>query len=130
MPRPLPSTSILVKGRYFYLFSVKIGSGAHPQPPIQWLPGALSSGVKLTTHLHPVPRFRIHGAIPPPFYTSFRGRYNFILWTNVYTWNGVLSCPYSRRSSGYSCPDTHTYRHTNSQSTVFELVTIKNAFIK
>jgi hypothetical protein len=35
------------------------------QPPIQWLPGALSLGVKLTTHLHLVPRSRMHGAISP-----------------------------------------------------------------
>jgi len=38
-------------------------------PPIQWVPGALTPGVKrpgmkLTTHLHLVPRLRMRGAIP------------------------------------------------------------------
>jgi len=40
------------------------------QPPIQWVTGDLTSGlsgqdVKLTTHIQPVPRSRIHGAISP-----------------------------------------------------------------
>jgi hypothetical protein len=40
------------------------------QPPIQWLPGALSlgvsgRGVKLTTHLHLAPSSGMRGAIPP-----------------------------------------------------------------
>jgi hypothetical protein len=35
------------------------------QPPIQWIPGAPSLGVKLTTHLHLVQRSRMRGAIPP-----------------------------------------------------------------
>jgi hypothetical protein len=35
------------------------------QPPIQWVPGALSLGVKLITSLHLVPRSRMRGAIPP-----------------------------------------------------------------
>jgi len=45
---------------------VQNGSGAHP---IQWVPGALSlgikwPGVKLITNLHLVPRSRMRGAIP------------------------------------------------------------------
>jgi hypothetical protein len=43
------------------------------QSPIQWVPGALSLGggglsdwgMKLTTHLHLMPKLRIGGAIPP-----------------------------------------------------------------
>jgi hypothetical protein len=36
------------------------------QPPIQWVPGALSPrDVKLTTHIHLVPRSRMRGAVPP-----------------------------------------------------------------
>jgi hypothetical protein len=40
------------------------------QPPIQWVAGVLSlgvkrPGVKLTTHLNLVPRSRMRGAIPP-----------------------------------------------------------------
>jgi hypothetical protein len=42
----------------------------HTQPPIQWVPGALSMGVKrpgleLTTHLHLVPRLRMCEAMSP-----------------------------------------------------------------
>jgi hypothetical protein len=32
------------------------------QPPIKWVPGVLSRGVKLTPHLHLVPRSRMRGA--------------------------------------------------------------------
>jgi hypothetical protein len=43
------------------------------QPPIQWAPGALSPGVKLTTHLQPVPRSRKCGSIHPlPHTPSWR----------------------------------------------------------
>jgi hypothetical protein len=35
------------------------------QPPIQWVQGAPSWGVNLTTHLHLVPRSRMRGAIHP-----------------------------------------------------------------
>jgi hypothetical protein len=51
----------------FFLHCVK--------PPIQWVPGALSLGVKrqvmkLTTHIHLVPRSRMRGSIPAlPKYT-------------------------------------------------------------
>jgi hypothetical protein len=52
------------------------------QPPIQWVPGALSlgqngQGVKLTTHLHLVPRSRMCGAIPP------LPQYVFMAWSLV-----------------------------------------------
>jgi hypothetical protein len=45
------------------------------QPPIKWVPGALSRGlrgrgVKLTTHLQLVPRSRKYGSIHPLPYTS------------------------------------------------------------
>jgi hypothetical protein len=40
------------------------------RPPIQWVPGALSPGVKLTTHLQLVPRSRIRGSIHPLPHTS------------------------------------------------------------
>jgi hypothetical protein len=49
------------------------------QPPIQWVPEALSLGqvMKLTTHLHLAPRSRICGAIPP------LPQYAFIAWCSV-----------------------------------------------
>jgi hypothetical protein len=45
------------------------------QPPIQWVPGALSTGVKrlgreLTSHNHVVPRSRKSEAVPPLPHTS------------------------------------------------------------
>jgi hypothetical protein len=52
------------------------------QPPIEWVPGALSLGVKergreATTHLHLLPRSRMHGAIPP------LSQYVFMAWCLV-----------------------------------------------
>jgi hypothetical protein len=52
------------------------------QPPIQWVPGALTlgvkrPGVKLTIHLHLVPRSRMRGAIPP------LPQYVFMAWCLV-----------------------------------------------
>jgi hypothetical protein len=49
------------------------------QPPIQWVPVALSlevkwPGVKLTTHLHLIPSSRLRGAIPP------FSQYAFVAW--------------------------------------------------
>jgi hypothetical protein len=51
------------------------------QPPIQWVPevlfpGVKRPGVKLTTHLQPVPRSRIYGSIHPLRHTpSWRSAY-------------------------------------------------------
>jgi hypothetical protein len=52
------------------------------QPPIQWVPRALSLGVKrpgceLTTHLHLVPKSRMPGAIHP------LTQYAFMAWCLV-----------------------------------------------
>jgi hypothetical protein len=52
------------------------------QPPIHWVPGALSlrvkrQEVKLTTHLHPGPSSRMLGAIPP------LPQYAFMAWCSV-----------------------------------------------
>jgi hypothetical protein len=49
-----------------YLFSAAVRLVMEPfQPPIQWVPGALSSGLKLNTNPHLEPRLRLGGAIPP-----------------------------------------------------------------
>jgi hypothetical protein len=58
------------QGLGIFLFTTVSRKALGPtQPPIQWVPGALSRGVKLTTHLHLVPRSRMRGAIPPlPLY--------------------------------------------------------------
>jgi hypothetical protein len=50
------------------------------QPPIQWVPGALSLGVqdvKLTTHFNLVPRLRNSGVISPLH------PYAFMVWCSV-----------------------------------------------
>ena len=56
-------------------------------PSIQWVQGAFSLGLdvnmKLTTHLHLVPRLRMHGVLPPP-------PYNFMVSTRI---NPLLPSP-------------------------------------
>jgi hypothetical protein len=52
------------------LHSVRTGSGAHstscPVGTGAVSPGGSGRGVKLTTHLHLVPRSRTHDAVAPP----------------------------------------------------------------
>jgi hypothetical protein len=59
------------KGQWWdFFFSVAFRTVVRPtQPPKQWVPGALTRGVKrpgvkLTTHLHVLPRLRMRGGIP------------------------------------------------------------------
>jgi hypothetical protein len=83
-------------GNFSLHHRVQNGSGT-PQPPIQWVPGALSlgysgRGMKLTTHIHLVPRSRMRGAIPP------LPQYAFMAWCLVkhrdkFTFTFIL--PYS-----------------------------------
>jgi len=55
----------------FFLFATASRPALGPtQPLIQWVPGAVSRGVKLTTHLHLEPRLKTRGALPPLFHTS------------------------------------------------------------
>jgi hypothetical protein len=63
-------------GNFSLYHCFQTGSGTHPAP-IQWIPGALSLGVKLTTHLHLVPRSSMGGVI-----TSFP-QYAFLVWCSV-----------------------------------------------
>jgi len=57
-------------GLGIFLFTTTSRMALRPtQPPIQWVPGALSLGVKwpeceADTHLHLVPRSRVRRAIP------------------------------------------------------------------
>jgi hypothetical protein len=60
------------QGLGIFLFTTKSELALGPtQPTIQWVPGSLSLGgkaagvVKLTTHLHLMPRSRICGAMTP-----------------------------------------------------------------
>jgi hypothetical protein len=85
--------------RIFLLVTASRPALGRAQPPIQWLPGALPQwwsgwGVKLTTHLHVVPRLRMCGYILPlPHTSSRRGTYlstdttfRFACSFTVYVW--------------------------------------------
>jgi hypothetical protein len=49
---------------HFFLFTTASRPAlGTTQPPIQWVPGTLSRGIKRTTRLHLVPRLRTHWAI-------------------------------------------------------------------
>jgi hypothetical protein len=89
------------QGLGIFLFTTASRTALGPtQPPIQWVPGALtlgysSRGVKLTIHLHVVLRSRMRGAIPPLTQYAFmawcfvKHRNNFtyylLLWWKVIT---------------------------------------------
>jgi hypothetical protein len=63
------------KGLGNFLFTTASRPALEPaKPPIQWVPGALPQGVKLTTHLHLVPKSRKHGAMP------LLPKYAFVAW--------------------------------------------------
>jgi hypothetical protein len=53
------------------------------QSPIQWILGTLSPGVKLTTHIHLVPKSRMHGTIPPPPSMSSWHGASLSMWTTL-----------------------------------------------
>jgi hypothetical protein len=79
------------QGQEFILFVIESRTALGPAKlPIQWVPGALSlgessRGVKLTTHLHLVPRLRIREAIPPlpHVYMSWRQTLKCCLYKTV-----------------------------------------------
>jgi hypothetical protein len=68
------------QGLGIFLFTTKSRAAlVSTWPPIQWIPGALSLGVKrlgvkLTTHLNLLPRSRVCGVIPP------LPQYAFMAW--------------------------------------------------
>jgi hypothetical protein len=71
-----------VDGNFSLRHRVQTGSGAPPSLLLKGSGGALTGGrsaggVKLTTHLHLVPRLRIHAVIPPS------PQYVFMAWCLV-----------------------------------------------
>jgi hypothetical protein len=65
---------ISISGRYIFLFATASRPAVGPtQPSLQWVPGGGEGhyplevkrpGVKLTTHVHLMPRLRMRGSIP------------------------------------------------------------------
>jgi hypothetical protein len=80
------------------------------QPPIQWVPGALSPGVKPTTHLQLVPRSRKCGCIHPlPYTSSWRSAY--IRWAQgqLYFCYSVIEVQMFKNGSKLWVPGTQSY---------------------
>jgi hypothetical protein len=84
---------------------VQTGSGP-TQPPIQWIPGVLSPGLKrgrcvtVTTHPHLVPRLRMSRSCtssPPSASMACCGTalLYFILFTRMYIWNSIVVMSFS-----------------------------------
>jgi hypothetical protein len=70
-----------------FLFTTASSTALGPnQPPIQWVPGAVSLGVKLTTHLHLVPRSKNEWS-----YTS-TPQYTFMAWCSVKVQGQLYLC--------------------------------------
>jgi hypothetical protein len=76
-----------------FLFTTASRLALEPtRPPIQCETGALSLGVKLTTHLHLVSRSRMCGAIQFP-------QYAFTAWCSVKSTGTTLPLPYHKHTS-------------------------------
>jgi hypothetical protein len=64
-------------GTFFLHHLIQISCGAHPASYLigtgGFFWGKINWGMKLTTHLHLVPRLRICGAVPPLLHTSLLG---------------------------------------------------------
>jgi hypothetical protein len=94
-------------------------------PPIQWVPGALSLGVKRPrreadhpTHLHLVPRSRMHGTIPPLPNTPSRRGAQFkkstgttLPYLYIMRWAGHVTCKGKKKR-------TKIYRETSRKETL------------
>jgi hypothetical protein len=75
--RPRGRSSSHCTGRIFLLTISSRPVLGLTQPPIQWVPGVKRPGMKLTTHLHLVPRSRIRESIHPLPHTSHRDNFTF-----------------------------------------------------
>jgi hypothetical protein len=82
-----PGFRSLQKHRFFTLVSVFRAALRPTQPPVQWVPGVLSLGIKrglgvtLTTHPHLVPRSRMsrsHNSFPLVICMAVEGRLYFL----------------------------------------------------
>jgi hypothetical protein len=101
------------QGLGIFLFTTASRMALGPtQPPIQWAPGALSLGVKLTILLHPVPKSRMCGVIPalPQYIMAWclvkhRDNFIFTFFTFITVPNPVCKFEYSQEymSCEYTC---------------------------
>jgi hypothetical protein len=92
-----------------FLFSTASRPTLGPiQPPVRCVPGALSPGVKLTTHLHLVLRLRIHGAVPSLPHTYSWCVNNIIECSDSFTGFAAFLSP-SKQMPGYCLKRGHDH---------------------
>jgi hypothetical protein len=106
------------KGLLIFLFTTASRPALRPtQPPIQWVPGALSVGVKgsereADAHPHLVLRSRMWGAIPPL-------QYAFMLWCTVKSTGTISAFTFQRMFSV-----TFKYRNYVNEIGIYAMCTL------
>jgi hypothetical protein len=109
------------RGREFLYITMSILAVRPTQPPVMvWL---LSLGIrqpgKLTTHLHLVPKLRMHAAIPPLLCMSSQCDVKLMKNLNYHEIHttSILSIPYSTNYQDFTAPSP---KHLNNIGTTHE----------